>query len=284
MTRGMSGSIRWERALLQTAIPAREKSSSTEPAISAGRAEKTSSAPLAPLTFVGDTMMFLTFSGKGASSFQFTTSPYFFPALLSEAVRVTRSNQGWLASSWTNRCPTAPVAPSTPTLIMAESVRSGHSINNLLCPPAGKSGLGSGKARRTGTGSNEAWWAEDMDFSRFRRDGRRNESAGKVVEGPAAHSSLMAAEGQTSMQVLHSVHFFLSTFATPPSMVMASAGHSSTQVSHPTQRSDSTCAGILVYVREKRTNRFRYSTLPSGGEKEKGVSLSMFSPPNRGVI
>src|SRR5512136_1571149 len=82
----------------------------------------------------------------------------------------------------------------------------------------------------------------------------------------------MAADGQTSTQVLHSVHFSLFTFAMPSSMVMASAGHSSTQVSQPTQRSDSTSAGILVYVREKRTNRFRYSTLPSGGENTEGVS------------
>jgi len=40
------------------------------------------------------------------------------PALRSEAASAVISNHGWSASNWTNRCPTAPVAPNIPALIM----------------------------------------------------------------------------------------------------------------------------------------------------------------------
>ena len=45
----------------------------------------------------------------------FTASAYFWPAELALAATSVTSYQGWFSSSATNRWPTIPVAPSTPT-------------------------------------------------------------------------------------------------------------------------------------------------------------------------
>ena len=46
----------------------------------------------------------------------FTASAYFCPAELALAATSVTSYQGWFSRSETNRWPTMPVAPSTPTL------------------------------------------------------------------------------------------------------------------------------------------------------------------------
>ncbi len=45
----------------------------------------------------------------------FTASAYLCPAELALAATSATSYQGWFSSSDTNRCPTMPVAPRTPT-------------------------------------------------------------------------------------------------------------------------------------------------------------------------
>jgi len=90
ITSGTSGSMRCDRALLQTAMPALAISVSRDVATSAGSAEKTRSQSFRLSTVVGVTTISLTLSGYGASRRQLTTFPYGFPALRSEAVRASR--------------------------------------------------------------------------------------------------------------------------------------------------------------------------------------------------
>ncbi|VVB95344.1 Uncharacterised protein [uncultured archaeon] len=82
-------------ALLATTKPAFANSGSTVFARSVGRAEKTMSAS----TFFGSTgttVTSVTSSGILLSSLHLAASPYFLPALLSEAARDVISNHGCL--------------------------------------------------------------------------------------------------------------------------------------------------------------------------------------------
>ncbi|OPX73254.1 MAG: hypothetical protein A4E43_01547 [Methanosaeta sp. PtaB.Bin005] len=118
MRRGTSSTMRYELVLLATAQPAAAKAGSTDMASAAGRAEKTISAS----TSLGSTLTTVISamsSGSSLSRRHFAASRYFLPALLSDAARLVSSNQGWLFSPSMKRCPTAPVAPKTPALILA---------------------------------------------------------------------------------------------------------------------------------------------------------------------
>ncbi len=64
---------------------------------------------------VARTTNLATSSGVGELSRHLAASLYVSPTLASLAVSAAISNSGWGSSSWISRCPTAPVAPSTPT-------------------------------------------------------------------------------------------------------------------------------------------------------------------------
>lgn len=57
---------------------------------------------------------------------------------------------------------------------------------------------------------------------------------------------VMASTGQTSTQAPQSMQASGSTLALPSAMLIASLGHSETQLSQPVHFSSSTCAGIYI--------------------------------------
>src|SRR5262249_3224736 len=67
----------------------------------------------------GLTVFFLIAGGIGVYCLQMAASAYGFPAERSEAATSVSSNHGWFSSSLTHFWPTAPVAPSNPTAILA---------------------------------------------------------------------------------------------------------------------------------------------------------------------
>jgi len=98
---------------------------------------------------------------------------------------------------------------------------------------------------------------------------RRTRTYGKkkgndLPELSKVHSIMMASAGQTSTQVWQSTHISLSTFALSFSMAIADAGHSPMQVSHPVH--------LLLSI--KATNSFTPSYMFHKRQK-KGFDDSM---------
>ena len=87
--------------------------------MSAGNDEKTKSMSLAfstDFTSMFSTVISPISLGISDSKIQLQALRYFFDAERSEAASTSTLNQGCLLRSWTNLCPTAPVAPKMATL------------------------------------------------------------------------------------------------------------------------------------------------------------------------
>src|SRR5262245_23928124 len=119
ISRGTSASMRWLRAFDTTMCPCRARASSASPATDESSPEKSRRERNGPA--IVPTVSPATASGRALARRQVAASRYGRPADRSDAATSATSNQGWPASSCTNRCPTAPVAPRTATGIFAMS-------------------------------------------------------------------------------------------------------------------------------------------------------------------
>jgi hypothetical protein len=91
------------------------------PATSASRPEKTTAHSLKCSGSQGFTSMSRTPEGIGVVCFQFVARWYAFPADRADAPRACTTKYGWVSRRAMKRCPTVPVAPSTPTLTIFPS-------------------------------------------------------------------------------------------------------------------------------------------------------------------
>ena len=98
---------------------AKSPNSPISPATSASNPENTILHPSNSFGLHSTTTTSLTTPGIGVACFQFAASLYLLPALLGDAPRALITNHGCAANNVTKRCPTVPVAPSTPTGIDA---------------------------------------------------------------------------------------------------------------------------------------------------------------------
>ena len=105
--------MRWVLALVTTSAPARAQACSMGPATALSSAEKANATSRG--WSLGSTVSAASRGGMGIGSRHRAASPYARPALCSEAVTATISNQGWSARSRTNFWPTVPVAPRMAT-------------------------------------------------------------------------------------------------------------------------------------------------------------------------
>src|SRR3989442_10336916 len=116
--RGTNGSILCEDAFEKTGIPALAKSSSTGPAISAGRAENARSGSSSACGLGSVSTSSPSSSGRVASLLSPIEDAYSLPTFLSDAATALTSNHGCWAISWTNFWPIIPVAPRTATFLL----------------------------------------------------------------------------------------------------------------------------------------------------------------------
>src|SRR5215470_848125 len=118
MTSGTSFAIRSALEFVITAHPASAKRGSSSAAMEAYSAAKMTFG--APSGAAADTRMLATREGTRVFNRQRAASAYGLPSDRSEAASQATSNHGWCSSNWINRCPTMPVAPRTPTGILAD--------------------------------------------------------------------------------------------------------------------------------------------------------------------
>src|SRR5512133_1901735 len=118
MTSGTSFAMRSALEFVITAHPASAKRGSSSAAMEASSAAKITLG--APSGAAAETRMLATREGIGVFNRQRAASAYGLPSERSDAASHVTSNHGWCSSIWINRCPTMPVAPRTPTGILAD--------------------------------------------------------------------------------------------------------------------------------------------------------------------